>query len=245
MKRFRLIPIIILLLNGLQSAGVQSDSTVSEQQRSDKTGPEQSTNDLTSTGSESYIKRFNDADWERSTKDLSYTEPRPFINKDRSSGGMGTLPDWVKYLIYFFAAGILAFLIYRLILLIAIRRKNKPDEGSIAVTTTDDELLHPDDLDAALQEAIRKTDYRLAIRYSYLILIRDLDAAGIVKRKRDKTDNEYLFELFNHPLHDPFRDLTRFFQQVWYGNRPAGVEEYKYYEAGYLTFRQQIGKRRS
>ena len=83
------------------------------------------------------------------------------------------------------------------------------------------------DLGARLADALGRGDLRQAVRLRYLLVLQALDADGAVAWRRDKTNRQYVAEVNAHraDLAGPFRQVTRAFDAVWYGERavPAGL----------------------
>ncbi len=88
-----------------------------------------------------------------------------------------------------------------------------------------DENLDEIDFERAIAAAVAQQDYRLAVRYSYLKLLKLLADKGLIVYQADKTNRQYVREL-KEPLRSGFRDLTRRFDYAWYGNRPVSEAEF-------------------
>ena len=84
------------------------------------------------------------------------------------------------------------------------------------------------DLDARLADALGRGDWREAVRVRYLLVLQALEAAGAVAWRRDKTNRQYVGEVAaaRPDLADPFRQVTRAFDAVWYGERPVSQALY-------------------
>lgn len=84
------------------------------------------------------------------------------------------------------------------------------------------------DLGTRLREALAAGDHREAVRVRYLAVLQALDAARALAWRRDKTNREYLAEVARAApdLADPFRQATRVFDAVWYGERPVSAARY-------------------
>jgi Domain of unknown function (DUF4129) len=79
------------------------------------------------------------------------------------------------------------------------------------------EDIHGLDFEALLTTAETAGNYRLAVRLGYLQVLKQLTDQGLIRWQPDKTNHDYLFELPAGPLPDAFRELTRQFDYVWYG----------------------------
>lgn len=76
------------------------------------------------------------------------------------------------------------------------------------------------------REAARAGDLRAAVRYGYLAALSRLGEQGDWALDESRTPREYLSLLrAADPRHPPLRDLTRRFEQIWYGHRPATADD--------------------
>jgi hypothetical protein len=78
----------------------------------------------------------------------------------------------------------------------------------------------------SLKDAIANRDYRLAIRYYYLRLLKDLDKQGIIKYEYQKTNAEYLAEIKEKDLQQSVKRIIRLYNFIWYGNFPVNGEDF-------------------
>ena len=70
--------------------------------------------------------------------------------------------------------------------------------------------------------------WREAIHHVYWAAISRLEAQGLWPADRARTPREYLRLLrAGHALEPDLRGLTRSFELIWYGNRPAAEEQYQ------------------
>ncbi|MBW3374800.1 DUF4129 domain-containing protein [Hymenobacter norwichensis] len=81
----------------------------------------------------------------------------------------------------------------------------------------DSEDIHALDFSTLLREAESAGNYRLAVRLGYLEVLKQLTDQGLIRWQPDKTNHDYLYELPPGPLPPAFRELTRQFDFVWYG----------------------------
>ena len=87
--------------------------------------------------------------------------------------------------------------------------------------------------EAAIDEAVTLRNFRLAVRLLYLQTLRQLNNAGHIMYKSDKTNRQYVQELANTALQPDFEKLTRRFEFVWYGDFPVD-------EAQFTTIRDEF-----
>jgi hypothetical protein len=83
------------------------------------------------------------------------------------------------------------------------------------------------DTENLIQKAHSAGDYKLAIRLYFLDLLKKLNENGVIIWTKDKTNRDYLSELFSKGYHfDDVRRLTLAYERVWYGEHIPTEERY-------------------
>lgn len=81
-----------------------------------------------------------------------------------------------------------------------------------------DEDIEGVDFDQLIRDAIEQKDYRRAVRLYYLKVLKELSDVELIAWKPQKTNLEYIDELRDTVLHQPFRDVSHLYEYTWYGN---------------------------
>lgn len=68
-----------------------------------------------------------------------------------------------------------------------------------------------------LKKAIATGNFRQAVRLMYLHILSSFAEKGIINYKIERTNSDYLGQLFNTSYYKDFFSLTRNFEYVWYG----------------------------
>ncbi|MFN2262069.1 MAG: hypothetical protein ABR595_08415 [Psychroflexus sp.] len=84
--------------------------------------------------------------------------------------------------------------------------------------TEEEELIYQKNLQDLIQEAIQNNDYRLAIRYYYLLILKNLKNKNILEYQFQKTNTEYIQEVKNQSFSEDFEAITKYYDFVWYGD---------------------------
>jgi hypothetical protein len=92
--------------------------------------------------------------------------------------------------------------------------------------TVGDEDIHQIDFDSAINAAIEKGNYRLAIRLLYLQSLKILSDRNIIDWKINKTNNDYVREVSDKKWQPLFSKLTYQFEYAWYGE--TAIEKDKF-----------------
>ena len=81
------------------------------------------------------------------------------------------------------------------------------------------------DFEPMIDEAMHEDDYRRAIRLMYLQGLQRLDRFGWIDWAPDRTNRQYEQDLSGTDLREPFRQATRVFEIVWYGDVDVGESD--------------------
>ncbi len=185
------------------------------------------------------VKHFNEKDWQKFTEDHEYE-----AGKNISTGKRRPFdfPAWIRYFFYAVLTALLAFIIYKLAITFTSPANRKLNPATVQHFAEEEEHASFDytDLEKKLATAIQNSDYRNAIRLSFLIAIRELSVAGLIIAARDKTNYEYLRELKSHPVTGLFSDITLTFEKTWYGEINSSPEEYSTFEDKFTKLRLLI-----
>ena len=114
------------------------------------------------------------------------------------------------------------------------RRQHQKLEDPEDITA---ENIERTDINYLIESAENKGDYRLAIRFYYLSILKALSIKNLIKIEDDKTNSEYLSEIFNTPYKDQFQYTSYLYDYIWYGEFPLNAEKY---DAAKLHFQQLI-----
>ena len=94
----------------------------------------------------------------------------------------------------------------------------------------DDEVTREDIFSLNFREEINKAveskDYRLAVRFLFLRLLKDLSSKGFLQLGKDNTNRDYLRQLQGTPHYSSFLRLTRHFEFCWYGQFELDKEKF-------------------
>ncbi|GGH40173.1 hypothetical protein IA57_01910 [Mangrovimonas yunxiaonensis] len=192
--------------------------------------------------------------WEISQDDLNTYKENPAFNYEESTAGpniFNKIINWAKNILlkileFIFgvekATGILqlilkalpylllGILLYTLIKLF-INYSQKQPVGALkktgSVTLSNEEhIIKNEDIEALISKAIHQNNYRLAIRYYYLLTLKYLTEKELIHWQQQKTNTDYLAELEPTSLKPGFAEATHIYDYVWYGE--FNVEEAKF-----------------
>jgi len=146
-------------------------------------------------------------------------------------GFLASILRVVPYLI----AGLILYFIVKFFLKVNTRSLNlKSTNKSIAKITEEEELINHKDLFKLIQLAIADKNYRLAIRYYYLLVLQKLSEKEFIYWQQEKTNEDYMQEMEQHKLQLDFEKTTYLYDFVWYGNFAINKVEYDKAENDFL-----------
>ncbi|MBV8324858.1 DUF4129 domain-containing protein [Chryseobacterium sp.] len=151
------------------------------------------------------------------------------------SAGLATV------LIRLFAIILVGFLLYFIIKYIMGKdgnfifgRKNKKLNLQV-------EELHENIHEINFPESIAKFehegDYRSAVRYHFLFILKKLSDKKLINWNPEKTNKDYSQELKAEHLQEKFSNLSYIFDYVWYGEFNIDEESYRKFKNQYQAFK--------
>lgn len=135
--------------------------------------------------------------------------------------------NFVRIFMYILIAGLVIFLLYSVIRNTTFRKKKLLPQEDGQDATRHVENIEELDIAALLERAIREGKLRIAVRLQYLALLKKLNSLGVIVWKKDKTNREYLSEVFRSGhFYNEIRELTTVYEKLWYGQYTTSTENY-------------------
>ena len=144
---------------------------------------------------------------------------------------------WLFYILLAAFVGLLLWFLYTSGEFGLWRKKsNQIDE----VNETVEEDIYQLNFKGQIQKAEEAGDWRLATRLWYLSTLKELSDRNLIQYTQEKTNQEYVSELYNTRHYAEFFKLTRSFDYVWYGMFPITEEAYGQLVRSFTIFQQQL-----
>jgi hypothetical protein len=93
----------------------------------------------------------------------------------------------------------------------APQKKKRTENGEEA------ENIFDINFDEAIANAVKAGDLRMAVRYTYLQLLKELSEKNIIQYTQQRPDSDYVMQLFGRSYYQQFFRITRNFEYAWYG----------------------------
>jgi hypothetical protein len=101
-------------------------------------------------------------------------------------------------------------------------------QNAAKITFTEEEhILKNEDINVLIKNAIKQQNYRLAIRYYYLLTLKKLSQNHIISWEQQKTNEDYISEIDAIKLKTDFTNITRIYDYVWYGEFDIDVLKFE------------------
>lgn len=149
---------------------------------------------------------------------------------------------WVKALTWFIIiGGFIAVVVWYLAVndvgIFRSRSKNiNPENESGEMPENIFEINYEKEID----KAISNTDYRLAVRLLFLRLLKNCSDKNIIQYKQEKTNLDYLMQLYNTSYYSHFFRLTRDYEYSWYGQFELNREKFDLIKTNFEKMDQLI-----
>lgn len=185
-------------------------------------------------------RKISDAQWQRLVNDpeFRYEEPAPVKESNSDSAWLRFFESLFRFLgsgagkalIISLVSLLVLYLVFRIFRLkgnVFFAKKDK----KIGVAEQDElsDNFIPDSWEKVIEDAARSGNYRLAVRHSYRYLLSLLQEREVIQYQTAKTNYQYAYELTGTKLHQPFLQLTRGYEYVWYGGFPIARDRFEAY----------------
>ncbi len=84
--------------------------------------------------------------------------------------------------------------------------------------SNDEELINRKDLQELIDHALSNGNYRLAVRFYYLLILQKMSSQNLIEWQVQKTNHDYIYELEHREQRDHFTKVTAIYDYIWYGN---------------------------
>lgn len=110
----------------------------------------------------------------------------------------------------------------------------------LSVEGQSEELKTAHIYDQFIFEAEQKEEFNHATRYWYLKTLKNLKDLEQIQYSPEKTNQEYISELRKSPYLDHFRELTRNYEYIWYGEFRLQEDLYLKIKDSFVVFNEQL-----
>ena len=171
--------------------------------------------------------------------DMSYwkqEEPRKRNGLERFLSALSNSTA-LKVILYSMLIAAIIYILYQVMVVnnffIFSRARRSRHSGD----ASDNESIH-ENLDEKIKEAIDNRNYRQAIRYMYLKTLKVLSDNNVITLHAKSTNQDYIRQMYKHDNLGQFRQLTRIYEYVWYGEFDPTETQFEIIRTNFNRFNQ-------
>ncbi|RAJ27952.1 hypothetical protein LX77_00526 [Gelidibacter algens] len=161
-------------------------------------------------------------------QDAEYSEDQPDIKEDNITNDFSfdlSAFNWLFVLILIFAVGYLAYTLLNEGSSKLFSSRNNEQLKSYSEITAEN-IAHAD-IKTLITNAENTNDYRLAIRYYYLLVLKQLTLKNFIKFEDDKTNADYMNAIASQKFSKGFAYTSYLYNYTWYGEFTLDTEQYQ------------------
>jgi hypothetical protein len=113
-------------------------------------------------------------------------------------------------------------------------------EKAAVVFSNEEQLIKNEDLNELILNAVKQNDFRLAIRYYYLLSLKSLTNKELIDWQQDKTNEDYINEIKRDDVKSQFEKITRIYDYVWYGEFDVDAIKFEHLKLDFITLNQSV-----
>jgi hypothetical protein len=185
------------------------------------------------------LKEYKPSVWQRFKTWLSQKFQK-WLSEFFDAAGARRALTVIEYILKIGGILLIIFVLYKIIKSLMGEEGNwifgrKSDQIDIIAHDLEQNLMQTD-FDALIQDAIRKKQFRLAIRYYYLQSLKKLTQKNKIDWQYEKTNLDYEREIENAELKNKFRYISYLYNYCWYGEFDLNEHEFKTGEQSFHNF---------
>jgi len=143
-----------------------------------------------------------------------------FMNKVADTFGFQIDPGTYKIIELLFYGILIVIALYIIIRLLVGTKASSffsKKSSQLAPLNIQEEHIESVDLDKFIRDALARNNYRLAVRYMFLKILRELSFRNLISWHFDKTNRDYYKEIEDPQLKVNFKKVSYLYDHVWYG----------------------------
>jgi flagellar biogenesis protein FliO len=151
-----------------------------------------------------------------------------FLNWLLSGIKQGSLWNYVALvlkILVIVGIGVLLFWLFRKYY--SSRQKTNVQHQNLVNLSEEEQILRQKDLISLVEEAEQNKNYRLASRYLFLNILKQLREKKIIDYQFQKTNSDYKSEITQDIIKADFSYLSRLYEFVWYGDFELNESDFK------------------
>lgn len=153
---------------------------------------------------------------------------------------VGFLSGFLRVVPYLLLS-LLIYLLIKFLLNVNASSLQQAQKNKNLVSLSEEEnIIRNEDIQELIDKALADKNYRLAIRYYYLYMLKLMSEKELITWELQKTNDDYLQEIKKTTLKTPFTKITYLYDYIWYGDFPIDEDGYNTAKKTFLQFQQMV-----
>jgi phage shock protein PspC (stress-responsive transcriptional regulator) len=133
----------------------------------------------------------------------------------------------ITYLFYFLIGMVVLYFILRFVGSEGFSKVLGKNTKAAAMVNLEETHIEELDIDAFIADSLAQGNYRNALRYQYLLVLKALSIQELIAWDFQKTNADYYREIKDQGIKDQFKNVSRIYDYVWYGEFPIAQDSYE------------------
>ncbi len=174
-------------------------------------------------------------------KSSKYSENKPYVKEDNSSDNFSFNFSALNWLFVLILISAVVFLAYTLLKdggskLFSARKNGKINSyGEISADN-----IAQADIKSLIDNAENENNYRLAIRYYYLLVLKQLTLNNFIKYEDDKTNADYMKAIASQKFSNGFAYTSYIYNYTWYGEFALDMKQYQLAKSSFIQLIKEV-----
>ena len=145
------------------------------------------------------------------------------------------LAEIMEYIVYVLLGVLALYLLVKFIMGENISSLFTKKAVSILDINIAEEHIENLDLDTLITNAVQQQNFRLAIRYQYLKVLKLLSQKNIIEWHYEKTNLDYQNEINHAGLKPLFKEVSYLYDYIWYGEQEIDDTKYRIAQSRFIA----------
>ena len=175
-------------------------------------------------------------------KPSKYENTDPNLNEENNSNQSSSINfSFINYIYILALVVAVVYLLYVLFneggngLFVSGKNRKLNNFGEI-----NSENIQNTDVQSLIDQAENNSDFRLAIRFYYILVLKLLSGKNLIRYEENKTNDDYLNEIAHLKFSNHFAYTSYLYNYIWYGEFPLNIQQYQVAKQSFKTLLDEM-----